>query len=162
MGKPATTIGVIGGNEVDKTTLDAAAETGRLIAERGAVLVCGGLGGVIEAASRGASEASGIVVGILPSSEKSDGNPFLSIVIPTGMGIARNVLVVQAADVLIAFPGEYGTLSEVAMALNLGKPVIYMPGVWNLSKIGKVDGNLFKEAFDPAHAVALALSSLAR
>lgn len=156
-------IGVIGGgSDIDKSTSDAALETGRLVAGRGAVLVCGGLGGVMEAAAKGASEAGGTVIGILPSSNKADANPYVTIAIPSGMGIGRNILVVQTADVLIAFPGSYGTLSEISLALNLGKPVIYLPGVWNLAKIGKVDGNLFKEAFDPAHAVALALSTLAR
>jgi uncharacterized protein (TIGR00725 family) len=156
-------IGVIGGgDDVDKSTFDAAFETGRLVAERGAVLVCGGLGGVMEAAAKGASEAGGTVIGILPSGNKNDANPFVTIAIPTGMGMGRNILVVQTADVLIAFPGSYGTLSEIGLALNSGKPVIYLPGVWNLSKAGKVDGNLFKEAFDPAQAVALALSTMAR
>ena len=156
-------IGIIGGGvDIDQTVLGVATETGKLIAGRGAILVCGGLGGVMEAASKGAFEAGGTVIGILPANDKVGSNPYLTVAIPTGMGIARNVLVVQTADVLIAFPGSYGTLSELGLALNTGKPVVYMPGVWNLSKAGKVDGNLFKEAFDPAHAVALALSTLAR
>ena len=128
-------IGVIGGgSDVDKSTFDAACETGRLIAERGAVLVCGGLGGVMEAAAKGAFEAGGTVIGILPSGDKTNANPYVSIAIPTGMGMGRNMLLVQTADVLIAFPGSYGTLSEIGLALNSGKPVIYLPGVWNLSK----------------------------
>ena len=76
------------------------------------------------------------------------------------MGVGRNILVVRSSDVLIAFPGSYGTLSEIALALNTGKSVIYMPGTWNLSKIGQVDSSLFKEAFDAPSAVGLALNAV--
>jgi uncharacterized protein (TIGR00725 family) len=82
------------------------------------------------------------------------------IAIPTGLGIARNILVVRASDALIAFPGSYGTLSEIALALNLGKTVVYMPGTWDLKKIAPVDSALFKEAFDASQAIGLALNSL--
>jgi uncharacterized protein (TIGR00725 family) len=155
------TIGVIGGGEADAPVLDAAYEVGKLIAGRGANLVCGGLGGVMEAASKGAAEVGGTVIGIIPSADKNDANPYVTHVIPTAMGMGRNVLVVHTADAIIAFPGSYGTLSEIALALNAGKPVIYMPGVWSLSKIGKVDSALFKEAVNPVHAVGLALDLFA-
>jgi len=152
------TIGVIGGNTIDENTWQEAYNVGAGIAARGAYLVCGGLGGVMEAASRGASEAGGTVIGILPSADKRSANQFVSVVIPTGLGLARNTLVVQASDVLIAFPGSYGTLSEIGFALNVGKTVIRMPGAWNLPRIGKVEAALFKEATDATHAVGLALN----
>ncbi len=76
------------------------------------------------------------------------------------MGVGRNILVVRSSDVLIAFPGSYGTLSEIALALNLGKTVIYMPGTWNISRIGQVNTSHFKEAFDASQAVGLALNAV--
>ncbi len=154
------TIGVIGGAHASPETLATAYETGKYIANNNAVLVCGGLGGVMEAASRGASENGGVVVGIIPGTDKSAANPYVRIVIPSGMGYARNTLVVNAADVLIAFPGAFGTLSEIGFALNAGKTVIYLPGAWNLQKIGPVDASLYKEAFDAHGAVGLALDAL--
>jgi len=160
MPKQKTIIGVIGGSAIDEKNQALAYEVGKHIALNKAILVCGGLGGVMEAASRGAAENGGHVVGILPSEDKNSANPFITIPIPTGMGIGRNVLVVRTADVLIAFPGSYGTLSEVALALNVGKTVIYMPGSWNISKIGQVSSSLFKEAFDAPQAVGLALNSV--
>jgi len=132
-------------------------ELGRQIGANGAHLVCGGLGGVMEAASKGAAEAGGTVIGLLPSENRDDANPYVSVAVPTGLGICRNVLVVRAADVVIAFPGAYGTLSEMALALNLAKPVVYMPGAWDLTRIGAVDRSLFKEAVDAKHAIGLAL-----
>lgn len=101
------------------------AETvGRLLAERDAVLMCGGRGGVMEAACRGAWQAGGLTIGLLPGSTAAEGNPFLNLALPTGMGEGRNVLVVQGADAVIAVSGSYGTLSEIALALKMGKAVI--------------------------------------
>ena len=114
----------------------------------------------MEAASQGASENGGLVVGLLPGEDKGSANPFIHIALPTGMGVGRNILVVRSSDVRIAFPGSYGTLSEIALALNTGKTVIYMPGAWNLSKIGQVDSSLFKEAFDAPSAVGLSISGV--
>jgi len=114
----------------------------------------------MEAASRGAHDNNGIVVGIIPGAEKQAANPWVSIVIPTGMGFARNALVVNTADVLIAFPGKFGTLSEIGLALNQKKTVVYLPGAWNLQKIEPVDASLYKEAFDAHGAVGLALDAL--
>ena len=127
----------------------AAAEVGRLLAERGAVLVCGGRGGAMEAACRGAKEADGLTVGILPGSDRSEANPFVDVVLPTGLGEARNALVVGAADVVIAVGGGYGTLSEVALALKAGKRVIGL-GTWEIEGVTAVDG--------PESAVAAALA----
>lgn len=106
------------------------AETvGRLLAERGAVLLCGGRGGVMEAACRGASQAGGLTIGLLPGPTTEDGNPHLGVALPTAMGEGRNVLVVRGADAVIAISGSYGTLSEVALALKMGKKVIGL-GTW--------------------------------
>jgi uncharacterized protein (TIGR00725 family) len=127
----------------------AAAEVGRLIAERGAVLVCGGRGGAMEAACRGAKEVGGLTVGILPGPDRSEANPFVDVVLPTGLGEARNALVVAAADVVIAIGGGYGTLSEIALALKAGKRVIGL-GTW------EIEGVVAAES--PEAAVAAALS----
>lgn len=153
-------IGVIGAGEASQEQCDLAYEIGKLIALRGAVLVCGGLGGVMEAAARGASEHDGQVIGILPGNHKTDANPYIDIVIPTGMGNTRNLLVVKTADVIIALPGLYGTLSEIALALNENKTVIYLPGTWDLKKSGVVDSARFKEAFTSTQAIGLALDAL--
>jgi len=159
MPKPVC-IGVIGANQTDEGNYAAAYELGKHIAGRGATLVCGGLGGIMEAASKGAFEAGGTVIGILPGSEKREANPYVTYSLPTGLGIARNTLVVRLSDVLIAFPGGYGTLSEIALALACEKTVVYLPGTWDLKKIAPVDAALFKEAFDPRHAIGVALGSL--
>ena len=127
----------------------AAAEVGRLLAERGAVLVCGGLGGVMEGACRGAKEAGGLTVGILPGADRADANPFVDVVLPTGLGEARNALVVGAADVAIAIGRGYGTLSEVALALKAGKRVIGLD-TWEIEGVTVAEG--------PEAAVAAALS----
>ncbi|MFW5784552.1 MAG: TIGR00725 family protein [Chitinispirillaceae bacterium] len=154
------TIGVIGGNETSQEQADTAFELGEHIAANGAVLICGGKGGVMEAVSKGVYSKKGTVVGILPESDKKQANPYVTIAIPTGLGIARNVIVVHSSDVIIAFPGAYGTLSEIAVALALNKTVIRMPGAWDLRKSGPVDAALFKEAFDVRQAIGLALSSV--
>ena len=154
-----TTIGVIGGSRAADETSALAYDVGGHIAKNGAVLVCGGLGGVMESASRGAAENGGTVIGILPGDSKTDANPYVTVALPTGMGTARNVFVVRASDVLIAFPGSYGTLSEISLALTHGKTVVYMPGTWDLKKIGRIDSALFKEAFEPGQAVGLALNA---
>jgi uncharacterized protein (TIGR00725 family) len=117
-------IAVIGGRRVEKSLLDEAEEAGRLVAVKGAVLVCGGLGGVMEAASRGAHAAGGLTVGILPQNDSKSANQYIDVPIATGLGIGRNLIVARSADALIAIGGEYGTLSEIALALQMGKPVV--------------------------------------
>ncbi|MDQ7787876.1 MAG: TIGR00725 family protein [Thermodesulfovibrionales bacterium] len=117
-------IAVIGGRRTEKALLKEAEEVGRLIAGNGAVLVCGGLGGVMEAASRGAKAEGGLTVGILPQNDPKGANQYIDIPIVTGLGIGRNVVIARTADALIAVGGEYGTLSEIAFALQMGKPVI--------------------------------------
>ncbi|RPI36695.1 MAG: TIGR00725 family protein [Methanoregulaceae archaeon] len=125
-------IAVIGHGQASSQECEAAYATGRTIAENGAVLVCGGLGGVMEAACRGAQEAGGITVGILPGTE--GGNPYLDITIPTGLGIARNAVVVLSGDAVIAVGGIYGTLSEIAIALKTGRPV-YGIHTWDIEGV---------------------------
>ncbi len=117
-------VGVIGAGSCDERIYRIARELGAGIAGMGWVLVCGGLGGVMEAAARGCSEAGGTTVGILPGFQKGSANAYIKIPLPTGMGEGRNLLVVRASDVLIAVSGGYGTLSEIALALKAGKPVI--------------------------------------
>lgn len=115
-------IGIIGaGTPCTPDVEAAAARAGRAVAREGAILVCGGLGGVMEAACRGAEEESGTTVGIIPGTE--GGNPHLSIIIRTGMGHARNAVLVQSADAVVAIGGSYGTLSEIALALKAGREV---------------------------------------
>ena len=116
-------VSVIGSGDADPPAAEAAAATGRLLAERGHLVVCGGLGGVMEAACRGASEAGGRTVGILPGDDRSAANPHVEIPIATGMGNARNVLVALNGDAVIAVSGSTGTLSEIGHALDFGRPV---------------------------------------
>ncbi|HVA04065.1 MAG TPA: TIGR00725 family protein [Acidimicrobiales bacterium] len=151
-----THIAVVGGGgEVTHDHASLAEKVGRAIAEAGAVLVCGGLGGVMEASCRGAHGAGGMTVGILPGRHRSDANPYVSVAIPTGLGEARNALVVRAADAVVAVAGEYGTLSEIALALQAGIPVVGLD-TWELVRRGQPDDAVVR-ATDPAQAVALAL-----
>lgn len=117
-------IGVIGAGTCPASTYDIAKDLGFEIGKRGWTLVCGGLQGVMEGAARGCSEAGGMVLGILPGLDKRSANPYITVPIPTGLGDGRNLLVVRASDILVAVEGGYGTLSEIALALKAGKPVI--------------------------------------
>jgi uncharacterized protein (TIGR00725 family) len=128
---------------------DAAEAVGRALAEAGAVVVCGGLGGVMAAACRGASDAGGTTVGILPGSSRSDANPWLTV------GEARNALVVRAVDVLVAVGGGYGTLSEIGLALRTGTPVVGL-GTWELARGGEPDAGI-ERVGSPEEAVRRAL-----
>ena len=152
-------IGVIGGASADSQVRQQAYEVGRGIAQRGAILVCGGLGGVMEAACEGARAEGGLTVGILPTSETGAANPYVTVPVATGMGIARNAIIARTADVLIAVDGSYGTLSEIAMALNLGKTVVQL-GSWRLPEAGEVDPALYVSAEDPAEAVQKAMAAV--
>ena len=117
-------IGVIGAGDCSEGVAELAREVGFAIGKKGWTLICGGLGGVMTAAAKGCVEAGGTTVGILPGMEKESANPYISIPLPTGLHEGRNLLVVRASDVLIAIAGGYGTLSEIALALKGGKPVI--------------------------------------
>jgi uncharacterized protein (TIGR00725 family) len=119
-----TLIGVIGAAEPNDQEKQSAFEVGRLIGELKLDMVCGGLGGVMAEASRGCREAGGTVIGILPTGEKQDANPHVTYAIPTNLGHARNVLIAHSADLLVAIGTGYGTLSEIAIALKLGKKVL--------------------------------------
>lgn len=118
------TIGVIGAGRCDGKTYELARTIGAGIARTGAALVCGGLGGVMEGACQGAQEAGGLTIGILPGPEKSAANRYVTVPIVTDLGHARNILVVRSSDILVAVAGGYGTLSEISIALKLGRPVI--------------------------------------
>ena len=134
-------IGVIGGSEVTAPIAKLAEEVGREIARRGAVLVCGGMGGVMEAACKGASEEGGLTIGILPGDNRNTANPYVKIPIVTGIGYARNVAVVKTSQAVIAIDGNYGTLTEIGYALQGGIPVIGLD-TWALSIDGRANNNI--------------------
>ncbi len=125
-------IAVIGGGTCSAEVFSLAEDVGRLLAENDCVLVCGGLGGVMAASAKGAKEAGGTTIGILPGRDKSDANPDIDHAIPTGQGEARNFAIVMTADGLIALPGEFGTLSEISFALKYKKPVVSL-GSWDVA-----------------------------
>ncbi len=133
-----------------------AEEVGRRLAEAGAVVVCGGLGGVMDAVARGAAAAGGMVIGLLPGETRSGASPHLTVAIPTGLGEARNALIARSADAVIAIGGEWGTLSEIALARKMGKPVVGL-ATWDLSRGGTL-ADLIRRAATPAEAVTLALN----
>jgi hypothetical protein len=151
----AAYIAVVGaGDATERETADAEA-VGRGLAQGGAVLVCGGLGGVMAAACRGAKAAGGMTVGILPGADRAAANEWVDVALATALGEARNALVVRAADAVIAVGGEYGTLSEIALALKAGKPVVGL-GTWAIDR----DPDPIERADDADAAVALALGAL--
>jgi len=117
-------IGVIGGSWCSTEETQSAVVVGRLLAEQGAVLLCGGLGGVMEAAARGAKDAGGLTVGILPGADAKEANPYIEVPLATGMGEMRNALIVRAAQAVIAIGGGWGTLSEIALAQRIQTPVV--------------------------------------
>ena len=133
-----------------------AEEIGAEIALQGGVLVCGGLGGVMEASCRGARSQGGLTIGILPGDDRDEANAYVDVAIPTGMGEMRNALIVRASDAVIAVSGEFGTLSEIALALKLGKRVVGV-STWELTRAGKVSDAILR-ADTAAEAVRLALS----
>jgi uncharacterized protein (TIGR00725 family) len=147
-------IAVIGAGECGPEEARLAYAVGRELARRRVVLVCGGLGGIMAAASRGAAEAGGTVIGLLPGFRREEGNPYLTVAIATGLGEARNVLVVRASDAVIAVAGGYGTLSEIGLALKLGRPVIGLC-TWEIFREGQPDPGIIP-ARDPEEAVELA------
>jgi uncharacterized protein (TIGR00725 family) len=133
-----TYVAVIGPGEATDDELASAEAVGRQLAERGATVISGGLGGVMAATARGATEAGGTAVGILPGADRAAGNRWLTVALPTGLGELRNGLVVRAADAVIAIGGAYGTLSEVALALKTSTPVIGLR-TWEIDGIEHVD-----------------------
>ncbi|VAX25171.1 hypothetical protein MNBD_NITROSPINAE03-1190 [hydrothermal vent metagenome] len=151
MTQALTIIGVAGGAVCDKTAGENAREVGRLIAKRGAALVCGGLGGVMQEAARGAYEEGGVTIGILPGSSRNEASKYIKLPVVTGMGHARNVILAHTAQALIAIAGEYGTLSEIAIALKLGKPVACI-GRWDAVE-GVISAATPKEAIERVFAL---------
>ena len=141
-------VGVIGGASPKPEFRKMAYSVGRLIGQKGAILVCGGLGGVMEAAAKGVSEEGGLSIGILPGNSPEDANPYIDIPVATAMGYSRNMLVVLNSDVLIAVDGEYGTLSEIAYGRVYGKRIIGL-GTWDIPGLIKAE--------TPEEAVRLAL-----
>ena len=125
-------IGVIGAGACGSEIRALAEMVGREVAKRGAVLLCGGLGGVMEAAAYGAKQEGGITLGILPGTLREEANPWIDIAVLSGMGHARNALIAQSSDALIAVNGEYGTLSEIALGLKMGKPVVVLESKWEI------------------------------
>jgi len=148
-------IAVIGGGQCSKEEAQLAEEVGRGLARKGAILVCGGLGGIMKAACKGASSEGGTTIGILPGESRQSANPYVQIPIVTGLGEARNVIVVKSAQVVIAIGGRYGTLSEISHALKNGIPVIGL-NTWSLSRNGRQDKSIIP-AQSPAEAVDKAL-----
>lgn len=151
-------IAVCGPSRADDRELAWGRETGRLIARAGAILVCGGLTGVMDSAARGAREEGGTVLGILPGDTRVGASEHLTVSVPTGLGEARNALVVRSADAVIAISGEYGTLSEIALALKMGKPVVGL-NTWKLARNSDPDEGIHrvgtpKEAVDQALRLA--------
>ncbi|MGQ9516890.1 MAG: TIGR00725 family protein [Anaerolineae bacterium] len=149
---------VIGAGQCDAGIAEMAERLGFELARRGWGVVCGGLGGVMEAACRGARRAGGLTVGILPGDDAGAANPYVDVIIPTGMGEARNALVVRAGEGAIAVAGEYGTLSEIALALKMGKPVVGLH-TWSLMKDGVLDTGIIP-AETPREAVEKALRAV--
>ncbi|SFM58684.1 hypothetical protein SAMN04488696_1732 [Methanolobus profundi] len=144
-------IGVIGAGSCDEELRRTAEETGSEIARNGSVLVCGGLGGVMEASAAGAKKEGGTTVGVLPGDSRESANPYIDIAIVTEMGHARNVIIARSADVLIAIGGEYGTLSEIAHSLKMGKTVVTLESKW------EIEGTI--KANSPQKAVRIAIDS---
>ncbi len=156
MRKPA--VGVIGSSSPTPEQDQKAEAVGRLIAERGGIVVCGGLGGVMEAACRGAKAKGGLTIGIIPTASRTQANAYVEIAIATGMGQSRNVIIVQSADVCIAVGGEYGTLSEIGHALRANIQVIGL-GTWDATNGTKTSLPIVR-ADTPEQAVELAFERI--
>ncbi|HEX4805049.1 MAG TPA: TIGR00725 family protein [Conexibacter sp.] len=153
-------VAVCGSGDTIPEIVGLAEEVGAELARRGAVVVCGGLGGVMEGACRGAKEAGGTTVGILPGRDRSAANPWVDVAIATGMDELRNGLVVASADALIAVCGGLGTLTEIAFALKAGKPVVGI-GTWWIARNPDDDPEDYVDVDDPREAVRLALEAAA-
>lgn len=154
-GRSRPVIGVIGGSASTAEERVWAEAVGRALAEAGVVLICGGRGGVMDAACRGAKAAGGLTIGVLPGTDRREANPYVDIPIVTGLGEARNVIIARTARALIAIGGSYGTLSEIAFALRFGTPVVGL-GTWEVNREAHPPVAIFR-ASTPEEAVARAL-----
>ncbi|GAA3955842.1 hypothetical protein GCM10023085_43080 [Actinomadura viridis] len=151
----AVQVSVCGPRECTEREWDHAYETGRLLAGRGAVVICGGYGGVMAAVAAGAGSAGGVVVGVLSAADRSAAGPDLTVALPTGLGQARNALIVNAADAVIVVGGSWGTLSELALAMRRGRvPVVQLGGWRVVDEEGRPPGGVLHAA-DPAEALRL-------
>jgi uncharacterized protein (TIGR00725 family) len=147
-------IAVIGGGRCNAAEYSLAESVGRLIGGMGAILVCGGLAGIMEAAARGAKEAGGATIGVLPGHERAPGNPYLDYSITTGLGHARNLAVVSSGDAVIAVGGGYGTLSEIGLAAKVGRPVVILGG-WRLQRDQGTEGIWYASTAEEALTLAV-------
>lgn len=136
--------------------LEWAEEVGALIARADAVVVTGGLGGVMRAASRGAASAGGLTIGFLPGTDAAEANEYVKLAIPTGLGVVRNLVVVTSADAVVAVGGRHGTLSEIGLALRMGREVVTL-GSWRVESDQRIGGPRVHRARDPREAAQLAL-----
>jgi len=143
MRKQRIVISVIGGSTISAKVEDLAEAVGKMIAELECVLLCGGLGGAMEAAAKGAQKAGGMTIGLLPGKDKRDANPYVDIALHTSIGYARNTIVACAADIIVALPGSFGTNSEICYGLVYGRPVVDL-GDWNIE--GMIDAKNITEA----------------
>jgi len=133
------TISVVGGSTINSEVERLSYETGKIVAKVGAYLICGGLKGAMEAASKGAKEAGGVTIGLLPGKDKNEANPHILIALPTTIGFARNAMVAASGDIIIALPGSHGTRSEISYGLVYRRPVIDL-GHWNIEGMLKISG----------------------
>ena len=152
----APIIGVIGGAAPTQEEAATAEAVGRALAEAGVVLLCGGMGGVMEAACRGAKSAGGLTIGILPGTYPREANPYVDVPIVTGLRCARNVIIARTAQAVIAIGGSYGTLSEIGFALSFGKPVVGV-GTWEVNREGHPPAPIVR-ASTPEEAVERAMA----
>ncbi len=134
-------VAVIGGQQASEEEESLAYLIGRGIAESGSYLICGGLGGIMQAACRGAKDGGGLTIGILPGPFRSDANPYVDVAVATDMGQARNAVIIRTADSVIAIGGEYGTLTEIALALKMGKRVVALNS-WRIERNGRFDDRI--------------------
>lgn len=144
-------IGVIGSSDSDPSEISLAQEVGKRLGEKGITIICGGLGGVMEAVSRGAKSTGGMTIGILPGISGKDANPYIDIAIPTGIGEARNLIIIRSSSSMIAIGGGYGTLSEIGFALKLDIPVVGL-------KTWRIEGIIQSETAEEAVVKAIELT----
>ena len=156
MRKQKITISVVGGHDIDSKVEQIAHDIGKIIAEVGAILVCGGLDGAMEAACRGAKEAGGTTIGILPGLDKEDANEYIDIALPSSIGFARNAMVACSADIIVALPGSHGTSSEISYGIVYKRPIIDL-GNWDREEMIKV--NDVKEAREKIEEIIAKLNN---
>lgn len=154
----ALRIGVIGGNKLDAERYGEAVEVGRLLARAGATVYCGGMKGAMEAVCKGVAEAGGTSVGILPGDEPGLANTYVTVPVATGMGYARNYIIVHSSDALIAIGGSEGTLNEMSAALNMGRTVVTLHS-WELDRLGRLERGTLVHASSAEEAVRVAVEA---